>query len=165
MDLSRSEHGPVVVVEPAGAIAKRGAGEFESAMLELLDGGHDLLAVDFSKVELIASEGIRVLMLLSQRLEACGGGLVLCALGRDVLGVFDVTGLTERFQIVETQAEAIARLSSNRDSASAPTRSTVTRLVGRLLGSPSTDGAADSAASGQPSQLTRQVADLFTRSG
>ena len=160
MDFSKSEEGPVVVVKPTGTIAKRAAGEFERAMLGVLDDGHRLVVVDFSSVELITSEGIRVLMLLSQRLDRSGGGLVLCTLGPDVLGVFDVTGLKDRFQIVDSPTEAIAQLSSKAGAARAAAGSRLTRLVVRLLGrSPSPEQ--PSAASDKPSELTRQVAALL----
>jgi hypothetical protein len=79
--------------------------------------------------------------------------------------VFDVTGLEDRFQIVESRPEALARLSSSRDAASPPERSTVTRLVSRLLGvSASPRTVAGPRVRGERSALTREAAVLVARS-
>jgi anti-anti-sigma factor len=159
MELSTSDHGEVTVVEPSGAMTRRAASAFEQSMFDLLANGRERLAVDFSKVGAIASDGIRVLMLLSQRLEACGGGLVLYALSEDVLRVFEAAGLQERFRVAASQSDAISQLSAGRAEGPAATRSKLTRLAGHLLDSASSSGAA---ASGEPSRLTRQVAELLT---
>jgi hypothetical protein len=80
-------------------------------------------------VELISSVGLRILVMLAKRVAQGEGALVLCGFCEHVRTVFEVTGLIDHFTIVDTQAQAMARVS-------APTTSTahakLSELVSRL---------------------------------
>jgi anti-anti-sigma factor len=160
MELTSREDGQVLVVQPVGQMAKRAAVEFERRVLELLDGGRTRVVIDCGNVEVIASEGLRTLMLLSQRLEAAGGRLALCGLRPDVRGVLDVAGLEGRFVIAEDSADAIRQVSSV-GSQVGPALSTLTRLVSRLLDTSAGVSPAGVVRAGEPTALTRQVAALL----
>jgi anti-sigma B factor antagonist len=107
MQLKVTRHGPVAVLHPAAQVDGRAAFQFEQDVLELLQDGTRFVAVDFSAVTLMASAGIRVLILLLHKVEARDGVLVLCGLTQYVRNVLDVSGLTGQFTIVGTVDDAL----------------------------------------------------------
>jgi anti-anti-sigma factor len=155
----------VAVIEPAGVIDTRASIAFEKQVVELLAAGKRLFAIDFSKVDLITSAGIRVLVMLAQRLQG-NGAMVLFALGEQVRTVFDVAGLMRQFRVAASRQEALQMLSADRQArapAAAPS-SKVARLAMRLLA-----GDADAAPETGPvdrtakSQLAAEVATLLRK--
>ncbi|HEY8550562.1 MAG TPA: STAS domain-containing protein [Vicinamibacterales bacterium] len=107
MELKVTRQGPVAVLHPEAQVDGRAAFQFEQDVLELLQDGTRYVAVDFSKVTLLASAGIRVLILMLHKLEARDGMLVLCGLTPYVRNVLDVSGLTGQFTIVPGVADAL----------------------------------------------------------
>jgi anti-anti-sigma factor len=147
-----------VIVEPSGAINARAATSFEREVLGHLESGARIFVIDFAEVELFTSAGIRVLVMLSQRLTARQGRLVLCGMSQHVQIVFDIVGLKSEFQIVGNRAEALSELVRQGSAASAvsPATSSLTRRVLRLL-DPDHVSRAGSMPAGAPSELTRRV--------
>ena len=90
MVFKSSRQGDAVVIEVGGLIDTRASTDFERQTLEVFNSGSRLIAIDFAAVDLITSAGIRVLVMLAQRLHGVGGELVLCALGAKVRAVFEV---------------------------------------------------------------------------
>lgn len=169
MEITSSSQDGVAIVEPSGVIDTRGSIVFEQSIVDLLEGGKRQFAVDFTRVELITSAGIRVLVMLAQRLSGIDGALVLFALRNDVLKVFDIAGLMSQFRVAATRDEALQHLAADpsaHGAASSPS-SKVSRLIMRLLaGDADADplpGAARAAAGGAKSQLTVEVASLLSK--
>jgi len=135
LQITVTTHGAIVAIEPAGSIDARGSREFEREALARLAAGTRHVIVDLAKVEIMTSHGIRVLLLLAQRLQAVDGALVLCGLNEQMRSEFVVAGLAQGFQFVPTQADALRALSAAIDSAPAATRtaSKLCRMAARLL--------------------------------
>ena len=114
MALKVTRQGTITIVHPAGAVDARAAFQFEQDALELLQDGGRHVIVDMSAVTLLASAGIRVLILMLHKLEARDGMLVLCGLSHHVRTVFEVSGLSGQFTIVGTPAEAMILLLGTR---------------------------------------------------
>jgi len=110
MDLNESEQGDVVILQPVGAIDTRSAFDLEQKLDELLGAGSRSLVIDFSEVGLLASSGIRVLLMLVKRLTVVGGSLALCELTDYVKTVLEISGLTAQFPIATTRDEAVSML-------------------------------------------------------
>jgi anti-anti-sigma factor len=108
MDLKFTRQGPITIVSPAGQVDGKAAFQFEQDALELLQDGSRYVVVDMAAVTLLASAGIRVLILMLHKLEARDGILVLCGLNHYVRTVLEVSGLSGQFTIVATTAEAAA---------------------------------------------------------
>jgi anti-anti-sigma factor len=169
VQLKSSRQGDVVIIEPAGLIDTKASMDFERQILDLFNGGSRLFAIDFAKVDLITSSGIRVLVMLAQRLHGVGGGLVLCALGERVRIVFDVSGLMRQFQIVASQKDAVAHLSAVAGAVtSAPaTGSKLSRLAKHVLGGKDLLQSKDAGRSSEKateakSRLSSCIAELLT---
>ena len=78
MQIATAADGALATVTVAGTIDTRASGEFEAALVKAVEGGGRQIVVDFAKLDLITSAGIRVLVLFAKRLQAIGGGFALC---------------------------------------------------------------------------------------
>jgi len=151
----------VVVAEPTGAIGGRAATELESRMQEQFVAGVRQIVVDFTSVDGVAADGLRVLMLLNEELQAVGGRLVLCGLDEHVRRVFEFSALHERFLIVTSITDAMTELSGVAAPPAASSGSTLGRLVGRLLDAPVAESPGHPSAKHSPSELRRLVGALL----
>jgi len=138
MAVSSKTSDSTTIVAATGVIDTRTAQAFEAEFVRAFNEGARAFAVDFGRVDLITSAGIRVLVMMAHRLQRGSGGLVLFALGPRVRTVFEIGGLLGQFQMVDTEAEAIARLAAPRPAiepvASAPRSSRLTDAVVDALG-------------------------------
>jgi stage II sporulation protein AA (anti-sigma F factor antagonist) len=161
MRIDSEKDGARATITPSGLIDTRASQEFEQHVVGLFNDGVRSVIVDLSKVDLITSAGIRVLVMMGQRLQRSGGGLVLCALSETVRGVFDVAGLLNQFPIAATRDEAAKQLAASSTPAAAPSGSKLTRLLCRLL--EEGDAPAAGAAPDGRSRLAAEIVDLFER--
>ena len=165
MQIATAVDGALATVTVVGTIDTRASGEFEAALVKAVEGGGRQIVVDFAKLDLITSAGIRVLVLFAKRLQAIGGGFALCGLSADVQRVFDISGLTGQFKIAATRGDAIAVIGGGAAPAKHPKGSRVARLVGSLLGGRVDAREADAPADGaEQSPLSKQVARLLDES-
>lgn len=163
MEIKTTTESGVPTLAVSGTIDTRASAEFEAALKKAVEGGNNRAMLDFGKVDLITSSGIRVLVMFAKRLQSAGGGLVLCALTADVLRVFEISGLATQFQIAATRAEALTKLKPAAAAASAPRGSKVSRLVGALLGGQTKSEARPTQAARSP--LSSKVAELLDTPG
>jgi anti-anti-sigma factor len=171
MKLTTSQDGATAIIEPAGTIDTRSSIDFEKKVMELFGGGSRLFAIDFTKVDMITSAGIRVLMMLTRRLEGGSGGLALFGLNEQVQTVFEIAGLMSQFRMAPTRPEALAQLAQLGGVApppAAPKASQISRLAARLLGGQgraSVQGRRGKSGSESGSDLTARVAQLLKEPG
>src|SRR5579872_1985209 len=92
VEIEASTQDSVSIVKVIGYLDTRASSEFEKKMLELIKGGARLFAIDFTKLDMITSAGIRVLMMVVKRL---GGTerVALWGLNDQVKVVFSIAGL------------------------------------------------------------------------
>ena len=166
MDLRDSRHGDVVVLEVAGDLDSRTAHEFEKRIVDLLGEGSRRFAIDFRKVDQLTSAGLRVLVMLANRLAGIDGRLALAAPNDHVRQVLEISGLTGYFHVTASREEAIVQLSS------VATPSRVSVLAMKLLaggtesgarGKRSTVGDPPKPAGASSSKLSSQVAEILSR--
>jgi anti-anti-sigma factor len=161
MTVSTSDEGGVPVLAVSGTIDTRAAPEFEAALAKALGEAGTRAIVDFTRVDLITSAGIRVLVMFAKRLHRAGGGLALCCLTPEVQRVFEISGLTAQFTIATTRADAV-KMVKPASAAAPPSRgSRVSRLVGALLGAGEPAPPASQPPGGKRSMISRQVARLL----
>lgn len=162
MEIKATRQDDVAVLEPAGMIDTRGSLQFEREIAAHFDAGIRRFVIDLTRVELITSAGIRVLVMLARRV-ASGGGLVLCGLNEHVTSVFEVAGLLQHFTRTATSAEAVSRVRQAARPAEATQKSKVSRAALRLLGSDGSDEPAEGQRrSAGASALAREVSRLLS---
>ena len=114
----------VCVLSPDGPLDTRSAHDFERKALAAFEAGPQHVVVDFSKVELVTSAALRVLVMLGKKLGKAQRKLVLSGLNDMVRTVLEVSGLFQAFTIAATSKDALAQLrgaSSAAPRAAAPT--------------------------------------------
>jgi anti-sigma B factor antagonist len=156
MELKVTRHGAasqVAVLHPGAQVDGRSAFQFEQDVLELLQDGTKYVVVDFSAVNLFASAGIRVLILMLHKLDARDGALVLCGLNQYVRNVLDVSGLTSQFTIAGTIADAVKAMPAGEDT------SETGQLARRVLKLLSIGGQAPAGASAIAGPVAQELAD------
>jgi anti-anti-sigma factor len=131
-----SDEQGVAIIEPEGTLDSRAAEEVDHATADSLRGGARFFVIGFEKVDLMTGAGVRILLELTRKLQAQDGALVLYGLNDRVRTVLSVTRLIDRFRIVVSKDDAMREIAMCRASATSRTRvSSLTRLVGQMLGS------------------------------
>ncbi len=113
MDLQEQWDGSMLVLEPVGHLVKSTSPEFQSRVVELVDEGARHIVVDLTKTEHIGGAGLRVLLMLSKKLDSMDGGLVLCSMRQEVRKAFDLAGFTRLFSITSSRDRAVRELSGD----------------------------------------------------
>lgn len=169
MQVASTTKDGICVMAPGGVIDTRTAQAFEAAMVQAFGSGTRAFAVDFGKVTLITSAGIRVLVMMTHRLQRASGGLALFGLSDRVKTVFEIGGLLQQFRIVASEAQALELLSKPKD-APAPVAARPSRLASLVFDVVCADDALHqgltiraSGATDAPSALTAAVTDALGR--
>lgn len=101
--------GPVRVLALKGYLDAHTAPQFETAVGEELQAGHNRLVVDCSELDYISSAGLGVFMIYIDEARQAGGDIKIAAVQPKVYQVFDVLGFPALFDIQPTVEEAVAR--------------------------------------------------------
>ncbi len=169
MQVASTTKDGICVIAPGGVIDTRTAQAFETTLVQAFTSGTRAFAVDFGKVTLITSAGIRVLVMMTHRLQRAAGGLVLFALSDRVKTVFEIGGLLQQFRIAGSEAQALELLSKPKD-APAPAAARPSRLASLVFDVVCADDALHQGlttrapeAAGSPSAVTTAAIDALGR--
>ncbi|HCA04315.1 MAG TPA: anti-sigma factor antagonist [Ruminococcaceae bacterium] len=97
MDITVNINGAELTICPAGRIDTTTAPQLKSVVDENI-GGVTKLTFDFEKLNYISSAGLRVLMSARKTMNN-QGEMKIINVNDDIMDVFDMTGLTELFNI------------------------------------------------------------------
>ncbi|MDR2403917.1 MAG: STAS domain-containing protein [Spirochaetaceae bacterium] len=98
MEIVKSLSEGKVILSLNGKLSAASAGKFNAAVEEAL-GESPALVLDFKDVDYMASAGLRVLVAAQKKLHTSGDSLILFNVRKEVMEVFEVTGLDEVFDI------------------------------------------------------------------
>jgi anti-sigma B factor antagonist len=107
-DVAQSEVGGVPVLAVRGEVDVSTAPELRERLLALAEQGTTIAVVDLSQVSFVDSTALGVLVSGVKRLRTTGGDLRLVVTQPHIAKVFEITGLTEVFQIFASADEAVA---------------------------------------------------------
>lgn len=110
MDIRVETFDHACVLLPDGALDTRSAHDFERKAMGAFEAGPHHIVVDFTKVDLVTSAALRVLVMLGKKLGKTSRKLVLCGLNDMVSTVLEVSGLAQAFTIVATAKDALVQL-------------------------------------------------------
>ena len=100
------------MIELEGEFDLYAAPEFKAHLTDAIDGGNSGVVVDLSEVTYLDSTMLAMLVGGMKRLRADEGQLSVVCTDKNLLGVFEVTGLDRTFPVYETRGEALADLAS-----------------------------------------------------
>ncbi|MGH9285757.1 MAG: STAS domain-containing protein [Acidimicrobiales bacterium] len=109
LGLDVAERNGHAVLAVTGEVDVYTAPQFREQLIQLVDQGHRNIVVDLEGVEFLDSTGLGVLVGGLKRVRSHDGKLALVCTQRRILKVFEITGLTQVFDIQDTVAGATAR--------------------------------------------------------
>ena len=101
--------GDVRVLSLKGELDAHTASEFEAAIQKCKDDEEYCIVVNGDQLQYISSAGLGVFMAFIEEIRSEGGDIKIAALQPKVFNVFDLLGFPILFDIVDTEAEALAR--------------------------------------------------------
>lgn len=90
-----------------GRIDSANSQEFQSALESGLDTGASLVVLDFERVTIISSAGLRVVLFLAKHLKSRGAKIALCTLSTQIREVMAISGFDRILPIFSSRAEAV----------------------------------------------------------
>jgi len=98
MNIDKKQDNGCLTLRAEGRLDTNTSQELEAELK--LDGVEEIV-FDFSGLEYISSAGLRVLMAAHKAMMACGGKMSVVNPNAIVKGVFDITGMSGVFNVVE----------------------------------------------------------------
>lgn len=97
----------IAVIDLKGEVDLYTAPEFKQLLLEHIEGGVLKVVIDFTDTTFIDSTTLGVLVGGVKRLRPVGGQLLLVCSDRNIIKIFEITGLHRVFEIHSTRDEAL----------------------------------------------------------
>jgi anti-anti-sigma factor len=111
LQIDESKEGEVAVLRIAGRLDAVTAPDLEQKLDGLLSGGCVKLVVNFERLDMIVSAGLRVFLAFAKKCKKTGGRIALCGMQPVVFDVFKISGFTEILAIFPTREEAVRSVS------------------------------------------------------
>lgn len=99
MKISSARQGSIMVVNVEGAIDGASTGAFEAELSGQIKAGNTRLVLELSKVDYIASAGLRSILATLKGCRQAGGDLRLAALAKDVGKVIEMAGMNTLIKV------------------------------------------------------------------
>lgn len=100
----------VKVLKPEGILDSTKATQFRQQAQELISKGEKLILIDLKKVSFMDSSGLGALVLILKTIQANEGRLFLMSINDQVKMLFELTNMTQMFEIVESKEELEQKL-------------------------------------------------------
>jgi anti-anti-sigma factor len=94
----------------SGRLDATRATQVQEAMLAALGQGKPFLAVDCTRLEYVASMGLRCFLVAANSAKTKGGSLVFFGLNDGVASVFNMTGFSKFIPVVQKLEDAVVKL-------------------------------------------------------
>jgi anti-sigma B factor antagonist len=111
--IERSDASGIRILALDGYLDAHTAPQFENAIQDEMQAGHQRLVVDCARLTYISSAGLGVFMSFIEELREAGGDIKLAAITPKVYQVFEVLGFPALFDILDTTAAAVAKFAEN----------------------------------------------------
>lgn len=106
MDIEIQKFDDIVEVKPMGELDTYTADAFSEKMSTIIDAGTVKLILNLEEIRYVSSLGIGEIIQSWDRVRQRGGVLKFAGMSDSVYKVFKLVGLTSRFEIFETMADA-----------------------------------------------------------
>lgn len=107
--IERSDDSGIRILALDGYLDAHTAPQFENAIHDEMQAGHQRLVVDCARLTYISSAGLGVFMSFIEELREIGGDIKLAAITPKVYQVFEVLGFPALFDILDTTKAAVAK--------------------------------------------------------
>jgi len=103
---TRKEKG-AIIVSVKGRMDTVTAPDFEKQLSGWIDGGELIFIIDLSGLDYISSAGLRSVLVLTKKVKAKGGRLMLSSLQEPVKEVFEISGFSTIIPIRDSTNDAL----------------------------------------------------------
>ena len=100
----------VLVLIPVKRLDGANARSFESLIMDRINSGEQNLIVDFSRLNFVSSEGMRVILIAAKQLQSSRGKFVLCSMKDHIHQVFRISGFDRIMLIRNSRWSALASI-------------------------------------------------------
>lgn len=107
MEILEKKIGNVYLISIGGNLDAYSVNDVESKLNSLIDAGQVRLVVSLDKLDYISSSGLRVLLVTLKKVRKQQGDIRLACLKSNIKEVFDISGFTQLFNILDTEETAI----------------------------------------------------------
>lgn len=107
--IERSDDSGIRILSLDGYLDAHTAPQFENAIHDEMQAGHQQIVVNCAKLTYISSAGLGVFMSFIEELRETGGDIKLAAITPKVYQVFEVLGFPALFDILDTTQAAVAK--------------------------------------------------------
>jgi len=109
MEVVKIVNEDVVILKMDGKLDAVSSVEVEKAFNEVISDGHKKIVINMSGVSYISSAGLRVLLVAAKNIREIDGKIIISSMINSVKKVFEISGFSTIFTIVENDEEAINR--------------------------------------------------------
>jgi anti-anti-sigma factor len=113
MSIQTEIRGPILIIRPEGSLNKAISGELEELLTNELDEGFRQIVFDFSLINQISSDGLRVILNLVNEVRSLDGEVVVTGMLEQVETALEVAGffkLIESFPDIDTAIESLLEI-------------------------------------------------------
>jgi anti-sigma B factor antagonist len=96
---------PIKVIQPSGILDGAQAGQFRQDIAEAVQGGVEMIVVDFKNVTFMDSSGLGALVLSLKTVRAAESKLFLCSINDQIKMLFELTNVEQVFEIFNNYEE------------------------------------------------------------
>ena len=107
LQINESNESDAAVLSIAGRLDAVTAPDLEQKLNALVASGCGKVVVDFERLDMIVSAGLRVFLAFAKKCRKSGGRIALCRMQPVVFDVFKISGFTEILAIFPTREEAL----------------------------------------------------------
>jgi anti-anti-sigma factor len=112
-----TRHAGITRLAINGRIDSMSSPDIQQFLEELILGGNRRIVTDLELVNFVSSAGLRVFLLVQNKLKTVGGEILLFKTPEPVMKVFSMTGFDKLFKLVASEQELLAIFSAAADAA------------------------------------------------
>lgn len=113
MSIHTEIRGPILIIRPEGSLNKAISSELQELVMNELDEGFRLMVIDFSLINQISSDGLRVILHLVNEVRSIEGDVVVTGLQEQVEMALEVAGffkLIDSLPDIDTAIESLLEI-------------------------------------------------------
>lgn len=100
------------VIQPAGVLDLTQAGQLRNQVDDAINAGARSILIDLKEVTFMDSSGLAALVIALKSIRAAGGQLCVCSMNSQVRLLFELTNMTQVFEVFENQEAFVHALSA-----------------------------------------------------
>lgn len=109
-DVHESTDRGITTFTPDGELNETSSGVLRDRVLETAEDGRTLIIIDLGTTTSATSHALRVLLMLSKKLQSVGGRLVICGARDDVGNALTLSGLNRLCCVTTDRDQAVDQL-------------------------------------------------------